>query len=139
MGKKQKKRRALDEASPNAPFNGAFAGLAGLRDALPAAPEVPEVAATAPGPSDAAAPSASSSLPALKRVILQREKKGRGGKTVTRVRGFEQGAADWAQRLKKRLGCGATVEDGDVILLGDVGDAAERFFVGEGVRVTRGN
>lgn len=77
------------------------------------------------------------------RLVVRREKRGRGGKTVTRIAGLElaDGAlADLSRDMKRALGCGASVEEGDILLQGALVERAatwleERF----GVRVTRGN
>lgn len=53
------------------------------------------------------------------RLVVRREKKGRGGKTVTRVSGLEGGLDELARELKRALGSGASVEDSDVLLQGD--------------------
>lgn len=61
-------------------------------------------------------------LAACGRIVLRREKKGRGGKTVTVVCGLGFVASELeglARRLRKSLGCGATVEGEAVILQGD--------------------
>ena len=53
------------------------------------------------------------------RLVVRREKKGRGGKTVTRISGL--GDVDLpalARDLKRGLGCGATLEDGDILVQG---------------------
>ena len=74
------------------------------------------------------------------RLVVQREKRGRAGKTVTRVRGLEAGQDDVARRMKKALGCGAAVEDGDVILQGSLTERAAQWLRRElDVAVTVGN
>jgi translation initiation factor 1 len=53
-----------------------------------------------------------------RRLVVRRQKKGQGGKTVTCVEGL--GAAslrDLAPRIKRELGCGARV-DGNVLVVG---------------------
>jgi len=63
------------------------------------------------------------------KVVLRQETKGRHGKTVTRVTGVASGdLAELASQLKKALGCGATVEDGDLLLLGAVEERAASWF-----------
>jgi len=49
------------------------------------------------------------------------ERKGRGGKTVTRLTGLpsEERSGGLVKRLKQSLGCGAAVEEEDVIFQGD--------------------
>ena len=71
------------------------------------------------------------------RVILSRETKGRGGKTVTRL-SFREGAPDaeaLAKRLRNALGCGGTVEGDDVLLQGDQAERAAEWFAARNVRV----
>jgi translation initiation factor 1 len=68
---------------------------------------------------------------------VRREKKGRGGKTVTRVTGLGPAGADLpqlARELKRALGCGASVDGTDVLLQGSMTERAaawleERFEV----------
>ena len=82
------------------------------------------------------------SLPPEKQLAgIRREKKGRGGKTVTRVRGLPPDELPrWAGDLKRALGCGATVEGDDVVLLGDlVGRAADWLTARGAKQVLRGN
>ena len=110
-----------------------FAALSAKKDELPPAPKVdtPTSAPTAP-----AAPTWGSA-----KIVLSRERKGRGGKTATRVRGLpETRLEELATKMKKALGCGATVEEADVILLGDVVERAAKWLRDEGApRVIEGN
>ena len=128
-----KTRRSKPETppAPVAPFNSALAGLASLRDQLPAgdAPiDTPAAATTAVAP---AAPG---------KLVVRRERKGRKGKTVTRISGFGADAAAWARRMKRELGCGGSVEDEEVILAGDLGDRAVRWLESTGAsHVVRGS
>jgi translation initiation factor 1 len=109
-----------------------FAALSVKKDELPAAPKV-EAPASAPAPTT---PTWGSG-----KIVLSRERKGRGGKTATRVRGLPETRLDeLATKMKKALGCGATVEEGDVILLGDVVERAAKWLRDEGApRVIEGN
>ncbi len=103
----------------------------------------------APTPEKAPEPSSTPSLPepsspptwGSQKIVLQRERKGRGGKTATRVRGLPgTRLEELATRLKKALGCGATIEDTDVILLGDVVERAAKWLRDQGAtRVIEGN
>lgn len=126
-----KKRGSNDEAPAAAPFHGAFAGLADLTGMAPAE-------SSAPTSSDA--PTEDGPVYRAK-LVLRREKKGRGGKTVTVVEGIRPEAIDALKpRLKKALGCGAKREDDTLVLLGDVGERAAKFFEKDGARrVIRGN
>lgn len=71
------------------------------------------------------------------RVVLRRERKGRGGRTVTRVQGLgwdDAALAELARAMARALGCGATIEDGDVVLQGDPGERAAAWLEERGVR-----
>lgn len=117
-------------------LNTPFAGLAKLREELAgpaAAPSPPATPAPPPAPS--------ASLGA--KLVLQREKKGRGGKTVTRIQGLELSARALealASDLKRGLGCGATLEGGDILLQGDLTERAAELLRKKGAqKVVIGN
>ncbi|MBX7111027.1 MAG: translation initiation factor [Dehalococcoidia bacterium] len=71
-------------------------------------------------------------------VRVRREKKGRGGKTVTVVSGIEGTAADldrWLKLLKAHCGAGGT-RDGDVLVIqGDHRDRVQARLEEGGLRV----
>jgi translation initiation factor 1 len=73
-------------------------------------------------------------------VRIARDRKGRGGKTVTTISGVS-GAPDeldaLAQTLKKLVGAGGTVRDGIIELQGDVRDRIERKLIELGYKVKR--
>ena len=141
VGKKKSKAAKKEAPAPEATHN-PFAALGSLRDALPSAPsaKTAKTAKTAKSV-DVVASEVVGAVTPLTKVVLRREKKGRGGKTVTRVQGIPGGELDaWTKRAKKALGCGATVEEGELLLLGDLVERGAAFFEGEGVkRVVRGN
>lgn len=89
------------------------------------------------GPRDAAS-DARTDLPDLSRagkLVLRRERKGRGGKTVTVLDGLPAtDLPEVARAMKKALGCGATVEEGAVVLLGDLADRARDWLEARGAR-----
>jgi translation initiation factor 1 len=60
---------------------------------------------------------------------------------VTRISGVARGEReDLASRMKRALGCGATIEGDDVVLLGDLVERAALWLEGNGARrVVRGN
>ena len=92
-----------------------FARLASLRADLPAGPAPPRTPAAAPAP------------PFGTKIVLAKERKGHGGKTVTRVRGLGlSGAAldALASEMKRALGCGGSVDGDDVLLAGEQIDRA---------------
>ena len=131
------KKRIEPEAAPLK--QNPFAALAAKKDEAPPAP------AKAPEPAKAVEPEkAAESAKAMwgsGKIVLQRERKGRGGKTATRVRGLPEARLEAvAAQMKKALGCGATVEEGDVILLGDVVERAAKWLRDAGApRVIEGN
>ena len=63
--------------------------------------------------------------PKISKVALQRQRAGRGGKTVTLV--------ILPQDYKGDTGCGSTIEDGKIVLQGDIVDRAEAWFAKKGV------
>jgi translation initiation factor 1 len=77
------------------------------------------------------------------RVVVRRERKGHGGKTVTVVDGLAMPQAkleELARAMRKALGCGSWVDDGRVVLQGDRPDAAAAWLSRHGAKqVTRGN
>ena len=75
--------------------------------------------------------------PSLKKVILRKEKKGRGGKTVTLIEGISASSdalESLAKELRKGLGCGARVEDHHLVLQGDIRERASQWFAKKGVK-----
>jgi translation initiation factor 1 len=131
MGKQQKKPR-VDVGSEAAPLSLSLGSLLGREEMPPRAPEETsrEEKSTRP-PRE---------LPG--RVILSRETKGRGGKTVTRI-SFREGApsdpAALAKKLRNALGCGGTVEGEAILLQGDQTERAGEWFASLNVKVTRAN
>lgn len=75
------------------------------------------------------------------KVHIRQETKGRGGKTVTRLSGIQVSQlAEVASRMRKSLGCGATVEGEDVILLGALEERARAWLIAQGAkRLSQGN
>jgi translation initiation factor 1 len=73
-------------------------------------------------------------------VRIGRESKGRGGKTVTVIRGLALDAealAALAKRLRSACGAGGTVKDGVVEVQGDHGERVAQWLAAEGFRVRR--
>jgi len=99
--------------------------------AAPAAPAVtgsPVPAAPAVAPID---------FGGATKIVLRREKKGRGGKTATVVEGIKlppSGLERIARDLKRGLGCGATVEDGAILVQGDMRARIEPWLVARGAK-----
>jgi translation initiation factor 1 len=139
-----KKRVPLGDTDKSG-FHSPFAQLLGGAPA-PAKDGSPEGAA-ASLPALAAVP-LETRLREVERVVVRRERKGRGGKTVTLVEGLTGLGGETTTllltRLRKALGCGASAEvteAGQVLVLqGDQGDRVEVFLRGLGVkRVVRGS
>jgi translation initiation factor 1 len=92
-----------------------FGGLAALKASLPEAPSTPPPSST------------STAKPApprfAEKVVVRKEKKGHGGKTVTVVSGVLPRAHDeLCAVLKKSLGTGARVDGDDIVVQGDLAD-----------------
>ena len=88
-----------------------------------------------PGP--AAANEAGIELSTAGKMVLRRERKGRGGKTVTLVSGLTLPAPRLellAKALRKGLGCGAVVEQGSIVLQGDMVERAREWLGRHGAR-----
>ncbi len=63
------------------------------------------------------------------KLSLRLEKTGRSGKVVTRILGLPPGNVEpVAERLRKALGCGATIEGQDVVLLGSLRERAAEWL-----------
>ncbi len=127
MGRKNKKskKKVSTAAAPSG-------GLGGLGDLLAQAglQSSPERSAEAATPAAAADPG----LQVPNRVVLQHSRKGRGGRTVTLVRGLPPQDLDrWAKAVRKALGCGASIEDDAIVLQGDLRDRAATWFTEQGV------
>lgn len=73
--------------------------------------------------------------PSSQRLYIWLEKKGRGGKTVSLIKGFEGSQDDLealASRLKAGCGTGGSVKDGCVIIQGDFRDKMISLLAGWG-------
>lgn len=101
-----RKRQDRSTTSRSDGFASPFAKLEQLRAALPEG-DAPEEQRPSPAPRQG-------------KVVVRREKKGRGGKMVTIVEGIEARSLEaLAGELKRELGCGANLEGTAVVLAGD--------------------
>jgi translation initiation factor 1 len=135
MSKKQKVPLA---AAPGGGLGGLAAALqaTGLAASTPA----PTPTVRSPAADGAAAPSGAGGLRG--KVVIRREKKGRGGKTATVLEGAPIAAADraaLAKRLRKAMGCGAREEGQTVVVQGDQREAVKAWLEKEGATVVVGN
>lgn len=77
------------------------------------------------------------------KIVVRRERKGHGGKTVTVIDGLGLSPAQLeavARRMRKALGCGSWVDRGRVVLQGDFAQGAEAWLLRHGAaRVVQGN
>lgn len=111
------------------PFDSPFAKLGHLRTQLSPGPAPTPVAEPRPKPAPA-------------RAVVRIERKGHAGKDMTRVEhlGLEPRELEaWLRDLKRALGCGGSVDGGDLLLQGDQRERAENWLTARGIRkVTRG-
>ncbi|MBW2465257.1 MAG: translation initiation factor [Deltaproteobacteria bacterium] len=130
-----KKKKAAAKPTPEVFSHNPFAALGGVPEAASKAPqeEIDEPEASPPSPP--------TEISGKTKVVVRREKKGRGGKTVTRVTGLPQAQLPaLGLRMKKALGCGAVVEGDALVLLGSLVDRAADWLEAEGAEgVIRGN
>jgi translation initiation factor 1 len=102
---------------PPSPFAALGALASGQRPAQPAPPVAAPPAQSAKNPA-AAVPALQGNTP----VRVGRERKGRGGKTVSIISGVmsrQAGQEALLKLLKGKLGTGGTLEDGAIIIQGD--------------------
>jgi translation initiation factor 1 len=122
------KKPKVPTSGSGEPIHRPFAGLAALRDQLAGRSKVEvEVEEASPPPPPGLAG----------KIVVHREKKGHGGKTMTRISGVELPPAKLDElmvEMKRALGCGAIVEDGDVLLQGAQTERAKAFLEKRGAR-----
>lgn len=126
----KKQKPVVDTAGAQKLTHNPFAALAGAGAEPPPAPPAAATPAVEDAPGDLSFPN---------KVTVRREKKGRGGKTVTRVQGLPAAHREaLMHRLKKTLGCGASLDGEDVLLHGALVDRAADWLEGLGAkRVSR--
>lgn len=132
MGKKKKKnQKTPTQAAPSAGLGSLAAALGGAGLSASGKPVAAAVAAKAAAASEFKG-----------KVVVRREKKGRGGKTATLVEGASIRAMDrdaLAKTLRKALGCGARAEGDAVVVQGDQRDAVQKWLEKRGAKVVIGN
>ncbi len=78
--------------------------------------------------------------PSLQKVSVSLDRKGRGGKSVTLIKGLQMSAADkevMLKQLKTMLGTGGTLKRGMFEVQGDHRDAILELLQGKGYKVKR--
>lgn len=76
---------------------------------------------------------------AIGKVSLQKKRAGCGGKTVTVVTLSKDSNVTpevLVKELKKGLGCGARIEDGKIVLQGDIADRAADWFCRRNIKTS---
>ncbi len=141
MGKKKKRRSS---AGPGPATEPPGAGFGGLAAALSAQGLVASAGDSGSEPTPSPPESAKASSAGLRgKAVVRKERKGRGGKTVTVVDGAAiKRVSDieaLARTMRKALGTGARVEGGQVVLQGDQRTAASAWLQKQGATVVVGN
>jgi translation initiation factor 1 len=141
-----KKNKRSRRSQTHAPAEQPGDGLGGLGAALAAQGFAPSKEPDPPPPSSANGPphALTEEAGALRgKAVVRQERKGRGGKTVTVISGPAivrmTDLAALAKRMRKALGTGARVEDGQIVLQGDQRDVAGAWLSREGATVVLGN
>ena len=138
MSKKNRKNKKID-TSPDTEglTHNPFANLLQETDRSDL-PQGPEQESESPPQKELSPPQhLQKRLKEVRKVVLRKERKGRGGRTVTLIEGVtdfpESLLEELASQLKKALGTGATLEEGTVVLQGDQRDRANRWLAERGV------
>ena len=94
-------------------------------------------------PSVVPAPELRAATDSKSKIFVRREKKGRRGKTVTRVCGLGLASdklAELQREMKRSLGCGASIEEEEIVLQGELTERAAKWLRERlGQSVTVGN
>lgn len=80
--------------------------------------------------------------PASQKLIVAIDRRNRGGKQVTLVKGFRGAAADLealAKKLKTKCGVGGSAKEGEIVIQGDLRDKVLNILLSEGYNAKRGN
>jgi translation initiation factor 1 len=71
------------------------------------------------------------------KLVLRREKKGRGGKTATVIEGLKlppSALERLARDVKRALGCGATIDGNTIVVQGDMSDRLAPWLTARGAK-----
>ncbi|MEE9385650.1 MAG: translation initiation factor [Nannocystaceae bacterium] len=137
MGKRSRQKAS---PSPEEPRNNPFAALLQLSEQLPGPDETnpQERPPLDPCASPTGVPSRPHTrAPFSDTVVIQRERKGHGGKTVTVIRGIDANECDLevtAKQLRVALACGGYVDSSHVVLAGDQSERVAAWLKRHGAR-----
>jgi translation initiation factor 1 len=146
MSRPKESFKKVDVSRSAAPLQQNPFAMLGELDALKNLPK-PEPEPEKPQPKVESAKPAKAPKPVIPknsrgRLVLRREKKDRGGKTVVVISGFAElpGAnsvmiADLAKELKGKLGCGGSFDRQEIVLQGDRAVAVNALLEELGFRV----
>jgi uncharacterized repeat protein (TIGR03833 family) len=125
LGAVSKKKEVIVSSDGSALKHNPFARLSALKVETKASAIVPTALSSAV---PVARPDVKRPPPPCK-VHLRLETTGRAGKAVTRIQGLPASNLDViVSRLRKALGCGATVEGADVLLIGSLVERATQWL-----------
>ena len=142
MGKKKRRQQrgaSVEQVGSEGPLVGGLGGLLAAQG-FTASSDMADQAPTEQHPT----PSRSEDVVArAHRWIVRISKKGRGGReaTLLSARGLpeKEDLSSLARRIRKQMGCGASLEGPDVLVQGDQRERLERWLIKHGARkVTQG-
>lgn len=141
---KKKMRQDRSQTEEREPFNNPFASLMGSRNLGSKEAETAETSLTGSvveGESPALPPNEGTTSVELSgissKIVVRKEKKGRGGKTVTRVDGLllqDEALRHLAKSMAKSLGCGVSVDTDSVVAQGSQSDRIADWLRDKGAR-----
>lgn len=91
----------------------------------------------APEPPAATAAEAAIDFGGASKIVLRRERKGRGGKTATVIEGIKRPPSALervVRELRRALGCGAIVEGDTIVVQGDMAARIEPWLLARGAK-----
>ena len=127
MAKRTKTQDTIDPNANQPVLNNPFASLGGLRAALPQGDT----------PQDDFKPSSGHDKTFAPKVVLSFERKGRGGKTVTVLRGVLLAGKprdQFMRELRKALGTSVREENEDIVMGGDQRERAKPWLEARGAK-----